>query len=210
MAVPETLPAPGWFTDPAGSTMLRWWAGDRWSDELRYAPRRALREQPPVAASGSIASAVAAASSPASAATSNYIPMADYQVRSRVREYARAVGSPQTTAIWMLALYPVIALALQLIVVLNPNRPDIQIAVGIVQVGAIFALAAWDSVTLRDRNISAPSLWWLLLAYPLSYLVARWIKLGSRGLPAAGPPLVFLASTAAAVLALMSPFLLTR
>lgn len=208
MAVPETLPAPGWFDDPAGSSMLRWWAGDRWSDEFRDTPRRALRaasrdvEHEGAVQAGALR-ARALVDEPVVAST--YIPMADYQARPAIREYARAVGSPQTTAIWMLALYPVIALALQLIVVLNPNRPDIQILVGIVQVGAIFGLAVWDSITLRDRNIDGPSLWWLLLAYPLSYLVARWITLSSRGLAGAGPPLVFIASAVAAVFFLTSP-----
>jgi hypothetical protein len=34
-SAPETPPF-GWYPDPAGTAMLRWWDGSSWSDRLEY------------------------------------------------------------------------------------------------------------------------------------------------------------------------------
>jgi len=33
------LPEPGWYETPARAGLMRWWDGDRWTDDLRYVPR---------------------------------------------------------------------------------------------------------------------------------------------------------------------------
>ena len=35
---PESLPAAGWYHDPAGGTGTRWWDGKGWSNHVRPAP----------------------------------------------------------------------------------------------------------------------------------------------------------------------------
>lgn len=34
-SAPETAPF-GWYPDPAGTAMLRWWDGSSWTDRLEY------------------------------------------------------------------------------------------------------------------------------------------------------------------------------
>jgi hypothetical protein len=38
LAVQETLAPSGWYADPAGSGMLRWWTGATWTMELMPDP----------------------------------------------------------------------------------------------------------------------------------------------------------------------------
>lgn len=38
----QTLPPFGWYPDPTGLPMLRWWTGNTWTDQLE-APRPELQ-----------------------------------------------------------------------------------------------------------------------------------------------------------------------
>jgi hypothetical protein len=64
------LPAPGWYPDPSGSPLLRWWDGERWSEDTHPLPGDA-GEQPaqPTARSEGGAVAVQAPAPPAAAAS---------------------------------------------------------------------------------------------------------------------------------------------
>ena len=37
-ALTQNLPSFGWYPDPAGAPLLRWWTGTAWTDQLE-APR---------------------------------------------------------------------------------------------------------------------------------------------------------------------------
>lgn|GEM_PF-971224 len=47
-----TTPAPGWYSDPADGRMVRWWAGDGWTEHVRPFPEPAPAPQPPNPAFG--------------------------------------------------------------------------------------------------------------------------------------------------------------
>lgn len=40
------LPASGWYPDPSGSTGLRWWDGERWTDDTHDLPGEDLTPSP--------------------------------------------------------------------------------------------------------------------------------------------------------------------
>lgn len=47
------LPSPGWYPDPSGSEVLRWWDGERWTDSTHPLPGGEAAPPP----SGSLATA---------------------------------------------------------------------------------------------------------------------------------------------------------
>lgn len=53
------LPAPGWYPDPSGSPLLRWWDGERWAEDTHPLPVDGSAEQPaapaPPAGGGALA-----------------------------------------------------------------------------------------------------------------------------------------------------------
>ena len=76
---PQSLPAPMWYPDPAGTNRLRWWDGSKWTDHFAQVPPL----EPP-------ASAV-----PALSATHNSSPITDYTLQPTGRSAtprARANG----------------------------------------------------------------------------------------------------------------------
>ncbi|QEO10626.1 DUF2510 domain-containing protein [Protaetiibacter larvae] len=71
-STPSTVPAPGWFPDPAGSGGERWWAGDAWTDHVR-----ATTPEPPPPPP--------APAAPAAAAPVGFTTGADPNVANRYR-----------------------------------------------------------------------------------------------------------------------------
>jgi hypothetical protein len=38
LAIATQLAPSGWYPDPAGSVLLRWWDGSKWTSQLQAAP----------------------------------------------------------------------------------------------------------------------------------------------------------------------------
>lgn len=189
------MPPPGWYDDPGGSGQERWWGGLAWTEHVRAQPVLASVVATPAAPTPAPAP-VAVVARPL-----DFTPYMDTS-RSTARAEALPDDSPHTVPVWILAIYPIVGLLLNAVVLFNLERPEVIIVTAIAVVLSLFLLAVWDRAVLRGRLLGAPSLWWFLLAFPLSYLIARWVGLARRGVPGAAPTVTyFVSSLIAGVLA---------
>ncbi len=184
------MPTSGWYDDPGGSAQLRWWDGVAWTEFLQDRPVAEPVPEPapepapaPAPATYDFAEFV-----PAIASSPGYLPPV---TRAEVQDIYVS-GSGGTVAVWLLAFFPLIGVGLQFIALDNLGRVDILIAIGAVIFVSLIVLAIADRVSLARKNIGGPTLWWLLLAFPFSYLIARAVKLGRLGIKSTAPLVVYL------------------
>ncbi len=194
---PGTTIAPGWYDDPAGSGLQRWWSGLGWTEHT-HAPV-------PVAPAAS-----AVVSSPADdfGYGGGYRPMSSSTEYASTLAPASPVGkaSGNTFGVWAIALslfwsyllyLPASLLAASVRVgVVGPGLGSFG-AIAALYVGAyaayvvlLFVFAWRDGVELRSRGIAAPSPWWLLLGQ-IGYLIRRRIVLKRDGVRSNAPGNVF-------------------
>lgn len=165
------LPGAGWYRDPSGQADLRWWSGTAWTE--------ATRADEPV--------------------ISRPVPAADERLdteRSR-KEWRRIAASrrgirdesPNTPAIWVIAVLPIPSLIFVGVSLLFAREGDLVGAV-LVQVGGLLiylALIVWERIALARRKLLAPSLWWQLIPIPLLYFMIRRIVLRRQGVISHAP-----------------------
>ncbi|MCU1414271.1 MAG: hypothetical protein JWN80_1611 [Microbacteriaceae bacterium] len=170
-------PAAGWYPDPAGSRLLRWWDGQAWTDHL-------LDPTNP----------------PASAAPDPvYVPMRSAPTYQPTEPSLENV-STSTRAIWIMALYPFFSYALTWAVIAITNTPNPTL-LGVISLTTLVlevATAFRDHSVLQSRGLRAASAWWILLS-PIAYLIARRIRLKKLGIIANAPGNVYALSLVAGV-----------
>jgi len=162
---PPTGPPPGWYLDPNGLQVMRWWDGGQWGTHTQPLP--ASREEPRPAQPG--ASAYSADPGP--------VPAPAFRTRSS--------PAPGPWA-WTVALTPLVMLGVAILAAAD-RGPGGGIS-GYVLLGAVAAnvsaiFAAWrDTEALRAAGepVDGGQALWCLLT-PLAYLVARAVvKTGKR------------------------------
>ena len=198
----SATPAAGWYPDPAGTPRTRWWDGSRWTENYS-APAAPVATTP--------------WSSPAGGATSGGAPAAypSMQPYGAVPALKAPEGtSPSTPFVWLIALLPVISLALaiaQLVTIdelvattLDADGTSItpfdllNYGVSLLLAAATVLFAFFDARTLAARGVPRPFHWaWSFFAflfYPL-YLFGRAIVINRRtgsGLAGIALPIVYL------------------
>lgn len=73
----------------------------------------------------------------------------------------------------------------------------VTLAISLAIVVALFGLALWDHAVLVSRGLKAASSWWILLAPPIGYLVARRVVLKRQGIRANAPSNVYVLTAVA-------------
>jgi hypothetical protein len=185
--------APGWYDDPAGSGLQRWWSGIGWTEHTHDpAPK-------PVAPTPSPADDFGYAG--------GYKPMSATPGYDQVVVATGPVGkaSGNTFGVWAIALSLfwsyLIYLPASLIVggmAAAGASPlgtlgafaGLYLGAYAVYVALLFVFAWRDGVALRARGIAAPSPLWLLLGQ-IGYLIARRIVLKRDGVRSNAPGNVF-------------------
>jgi hypothetical protein len=190
----STTPA-GWYTDPGGSGHLRWWDGASWTAHLAPQPTPAPAPTPVVpAAPVEQAPIVPRPVDPglATASGERYVPFqgswntnsqgASYSVGS-VGDFARP-AQWNTVGSWLLAFSGLLSSVAVLIVfatagtsITTPFGAGRYFGAAAVVFLVIVLFAEADRRKLRSLGyLSVPSLWWMLLAAPLAYLIVRTVK----------------------------------
>ena len=185
--------APGWYDDPAGSGLQRWWSGLGWTEHTH--------EPAPAPAS----------STPSPADNFGY--SGGYKPMSSTPDYSQVVAAPalvgkasgNTFGVWAIALslfwsyllyLPASLLAAGLSTGAAPGIAAIGSALGLyvatwfVYVALLFVFAWRDGVALRARGIASPSPAWMLLTQ-LGYLIRRRVVLKRDGVRSNAPGNVF-------------------
>ncbi|MGN6503135.1 MAG: DUF2510 domain-containing protein [Pseudolysinimonas sp.] len=189
-----TLPAPGWYTDPAGVAALRWWDGAVWTEGTHDAAPLVTPVQPvvvetrvePVPVEPVVFEAAVFAPAPAPAAAPTPAPAAAVLPRSTAYAHVvrRGVSAAKTRWSTILTAYPfVYPFAVGTIVGLayaggSSTSPStlalIAGATAFVLLLPTFLLAERDRKELSERGYHpTPSSAWLLLFPPIAYLMAR-------------------------------------
>lgn len=187
------LPSPGWYDDPAGSGLLRWWNGNGWTEHLRSASpeveeARAVKPVANLPATPTHRAVENATdfgfSVDGGLASRTYQPMNGFS--TTIDATMASMGSGYTVAIWLLAVYPIFSLVGVLILDAVGADALPNAVLNIVVVVFTFALAYADGQTLKARGLPAPSAFWLLLTV-LAYFIARRIVLKRVGVTANAP-----------------------
>jgi hypothetical protein len=176
-----TLPAPGWYPDPAGAATYRWWDGETWTEGTHQG----------IGATGVVPESLFA--EPAAPAEKpepqlfETLRLAPEPPAASAPQVAQApVRRPANKTRWssLLAAYPVVyPLVVGMAAALayaGGAASSVPTVVGIAVVVAVLGLVpAWiaaeqDRRELRERGIErVPSMGWMLLVPPIAYLVVR-------------------------------------
>jgi hypothetical protein len=163
-----TVPA-GWYPDPQGPPLQRWWDGAVWTQHTND-PRpvasplpTALEEQVPA-----------------------YVPMQGFESKTTTRPVS--YGAPTRTSalnvwVWLLAGMPLIQGVVGLVVLLAIKELPggvVRYALLIGPLAAYLFLAKKDGATSRDRGHASVGWGWILL--PLVYFVLRTVRTGRGSL----------------------------
>lgn len=168
-----TMPAAGWYPDPAGAATFRWWDGMTWTEGTHVGsgatgivPEQLFADPEPQPEPVFVATEPAVAEPPAASAARRHL------------EPAKTRWSSLLTAFPV--VYPLVVgmvAALAYAGGAASSMPTlVSIAAGTALLGLVpaFVLAEYDRRELVERGYEpAPSLAWMLLLPPIAYLIAR-------------------------------------
>jgi len=188
----------GWYADPAGSDLLRWWTGAAWTEHLRS--RTPDLPAPTIFGHGSVGAATGgqADSVPPSEAGRSPTPWSSDAARTppaaAAQQYRPWVAPPvadwRTGHAWWLALSPVVgllAVGVSLAVNGATGSDTVRLPLGVGSLVLVVVLALRDRRALQERGVQRPpSAWWLLLG-PVWYLGARLFAARADGARSVGP-----------------------
>ncbi len=130
-------------------------------------------------------------------ASAPYIAFSQQQY-SALRPGATVIpaGSPNTPAIWILALLPLMVIPLQVVGLFTGLTSTTvgSLFLGLAVIVVMVGLVIGDSATLRQRHLPAASPWWVLLIAPLAYFIARRVALKKAGVISNAPGNVYVLS----------------
>ena len=185
----STTPAAGWYPDPAGSPRTRWWDGTRWTENYSA----------PAAQTAATAwsTPTGQASNGVDGAPSAYPAMQPYGAAPALK--APEGTSPSTPFIWLLAVLPIVTLALSVVQLATIDSLvesaladsgssytplDItNYGVSLLIAAATVILAFFDARTLAARGVPRPFHWawsfFALLGAPV-YMIGRSVVVRRR------------------------------
>ena len=196
-------PAAGWYPDPIADGQLRWWNGGAWTERTAAAQQAAAIVAHAASTPGDEAAYATAwqAYAPEPAAAPNLAfsavsetPAFDWQQtplpsRDSALGYTAAAeptlpwrpAKTATAGAWGLAFLPWTSAALgvagRFATGYAPVAPYVPAAIGLIVLLLTVALALRDKRRLLDLGHDRPaSEWWVLLAPPLAYLIARTVS----------------------------------
>ncbi|MCU1423549.1 MAG: hypothetical protein JWN36_3200 [Microbacteriaceae bacterium] len=201
---------PGWYDDPAGSGLQRWWSGIGWTEHTHDPAPKPVAPTP----------------SPADdfGYTGGYKPMSATPGYDQVVVATGPVGkaSGNTFGVWAIALssiwYWLLFIGAGLYLVASgmysgvmpsagvetiPGVIPVELATYGVYIVLLFVFAWRDGVALRKRGIAAPSPLWLLLTQ-FGYLIRRRVVLKRDGVRSNAPGNVFAIPIILAIIATIS------
>ena len=184
-----TTPAAGWYPDPAGSPRTRWWDGTRWTENYS-APAAQTAATPWSTPTGQPSNGV-------DGAPSAYPAMQPYGAAPALK--APEGTSPSTPFIWLLAVLPIVTLALSVVQLATIDSLvesaladsgssytplDItNYGVSLLIAAATVILAFFDARTLAARGVPRPFHWawsfFALLGAPV-YMIGRSVVVRRR------------------------------
>jgi hypothetical protein len=217
----NAAPAAGWYPDPITEAQLRWWDGEGWTErtsELGSAPETLVAPEPePVVAVAPPVTAVPDDAPPRSRrdvhprlesnpVVATRAPVApaegviNYSAPMRIQPVVPLLPARSSTpAAWGLAFLPWIVQVLALVVGFATAFSSSPLILG---AGVAVIMLLTVALVVRDRrqldalgHIGPASAWWILLAPPLAYLIARTISTHRNNGKGAAPLVVYLVNS---------------
>jgi hypothetical protein len=188
----STTPAAGWYPDPAGTPRTRWWDGTRWTENYS-APAAQTAATPWSTPTGTDSQAPTVGGG----APSGYPSMQPYGAAPALK--APEGTSPSTPFIWLLAVLPLVTLALSIAQLATIDSlvesalaadgavyTPLDLAnygVSLLLAAATVVLAYFDARTLAARGVPRPFHWawsfFALLSAPV-YMIGRSVVVRRR------------------------------